>query len=1074
MTMGLPIAIGTKSVSSRPIAPSEPIEEYDVDENILKPVVYARKAPLVALATSADQQLQATVTLTYYDMIRENNHQYPKYIVAEIRVQVSPLGEPFSSIAYRDILHRIRLPESSAAAAAACTSHKHQRIRPTSPMVVFSADRKYLTCLVPYPQSENSVVVVFQLRRPRSSSNPKGPLPVPSYIHGTDKQSVPVATNPRLLKHKGANNQALLNATSLCDVCISKSTTNGPCFLLVGCRDGCILPVSYRPMLINGVLCRLLRYGGGIKSMEYLTDEHDDRKQVGMGKLVAIRENGQATIFQTYHTPDKSQIYVDAEDSQNESRQTIGDAKNLLVVHTGIGDFRINAEEAWHLVDEPIACATWISRSYLATLQCYGQKSIVQVHGLCADGLIASISTTEVTKERLDEDAHTVFVLDSPVDSSEERERTSMTGVNLTVGLDYDRTSDCIAVSSVLYGTNVNVCDLDGSSIAFESPQPFVCLWSWRVNVEGLMIMPSKSYSTSRYPASSSLVSRLFFASDETNKRKMAHIVACVGSGTNRIRKELYDTGVLSPSADRLCGSSMKQATSLLLSSSSVAYPSVSSVSSSGEFEVEWQEARIPAAYLALRGCPTIAAVGRRRGQSIALSSSRGVCALDLSSDKGMSTATSYGKPLPRIPKAIPTIPKWSLLRNEADEDAIRVLTMAWWEGIDATGIAVDDVLTADVLLAVIEVDTPSEKGIFLSCWSPKMFDSGHQLLRSVYDLSQRESSQWGIRLPNNLDWASLDVLQQPCESMIEYSGGTARKAVALIATDSNLTEYQVYQLQLIPGETSMQGSYVELQPYSALGRCSCDSNIGSYSGLFLASASFCFNLGDERNGSDTFENGDYYVATLGIIRGVDALAVSATAVIAVGQVLPPLLSGESSPKASELSRFWLADILCGRNGAPGTDLDFIVWTMQLDNGGLISWSLPIMLQINGYRRLSEVVHDTSLERLSRYESFGSPVLVHSKSVLLGTTCMTGSTSTWMQQSSSRTRKDFSLGCVPGTSFGCVLSAGQSSRKLHRSLGEDFERQFFRPDFLDHDILYPGAFTLSLRHHSCLPCMLYS
>ena len=67
----------------------------------------------------------------------------------------------------------------------------------------------------------------------------------------------------------------------------------------------------------------------------------------------------------------------------------------------------------------------------------------------------------EVTKGRLDEVTHTVFVIliDSLVDSVEEGAQTFMARVWLTTGLDYDAASDFTAVSSVSYGKRMTSMD---------------------------------------------------------------------------------------------------------------------------------------------------------------------------------------------------------------------------------------------------------------------------------------------------------------------------------------------------------------------------------------------------------------------------------------------------------------------------------------------------------------------------------------------------------------------------------------------------------------------------------------
>jgi hypothetical protein len=237
---------------------------------------------------------------------------------------------------------------------------------------------------------------------------------------------------------------------------------------------------------------------------------------------------------------------------------------------------------------------------------------------------------------------------------------------------------------------------------------------------------------------------------------------------------------------------------------------------------------------------------------------------------------------------------------------------------------------------------------------------------------------------------------------------------------------------------------------------------IGSPSQLFLATASFAFELeddGDDPTSSTDDDSG--FVATIGTLRlyggGLDALAVSSSSVVAVGQVIESADTAVDDPADSELSRFWLGDIVRDRKFSldSSSQLDFFVWILEHPSGRLFSWSVPYVVSPSDLHYMTEPTPTWRTEN-----SFSGPSMIHPKGVSLGILCPAGTTSSWMQQSALGPKNELLLGHVPRSSFGCIMGVGQTCRKLHRSLGENFERHLFRPDFLDHEILCPGDFVL--------------
>ena len=200
--MSLPILLGSKSVSSRPLLFRDEHNDDDfVAEDGMTPL-HAVRVPacpvLTATAVCPLDEWLAFVTITYFDMMmaveegdgdecdssddndaqqQQQQQQRPSArrklarhsTVAQVQIQISPLALPCSS-AYRTVTHRLTLPQyyGPTATPTSPTSPKrssflddsHLRSSSTSssslgmvqPSLVFSSDRQTLACLLPYPR----------------------------------------------------------------------------------------------------------------------------------------------------------------------------------------------------------------------------------------------------------------------------------------------------------------------------------------------------------------------------------------------------------------------------------------------------------------------------------------------------------------------------------------------------------------------------------------------------------------------------------------------------------------------------------------------------------------------------------------------------------------------------------------------------------------------------------------------------------------------------------------------------------------------------------------------------------
>jgi hypothetical protein len=260
--MSLPIALGGKSTSSRPLLIHLDDADSRVNNNAglgtsihcdghkylaedgitpLDPIRLSN-APLTAIAVCSRQEWLAIVTVEYFDMIMhvddgedddaedddddgtptKSTARRPKLTrhstVAHVRIQISLLAAPFSS-ANREICHRLKLPAqnnshrpSSPGLPSLDDIHmdplKSSDQTPIEPCIVFSSDRQQLACLMPYPRGGQSALVAFPLVYASVEHHGKPPLlrpKVPSYIAAPSSRYSP----PRPLPEARGNPQWL-------------------------------------------------------------------------------------------------------------------------------------------------------------------------------------------------------------------------------------------------------------------------------------------------------------------------------------------------------------------------------------------------------------------------------------------------------------------------------------------------------------------------------------------------------------------------------------------------------------------------------------------------------------------------------------------------------------------------------------------------------------------------------------------------------------------------------------------------------------------------------------------------
>ncbi len=283
--------------------------------------------------------------------------------------------------------------------------------------------------------------------------------------------------------------------------------------------------------------------------------------------------------------------------------------------------------------------------------------------------------------------------------------------------------------------------------------------------------------------------------------------------------------------------------------------------------------------------------------------------------------------------------------------------------------------------------------------------------------------------------------------------------------------DYSCYRLQVCKVETNipLADSYHELKPYCVITKEAIHGplkngarSVGPISSVFLAGASFDFDLLSSSKNSEDDE--DEMIVTLGIVRspgGIEAVNLTGTNKAFISSILDD----------NEVSKICLADIMGCNNANPYNGrnvlINAFVWTIELLNGHLYCWTVPYKLR----GRKGMDMHLPLFfrdERMARPKGLCPPHLVCTKESRekrirynLGIICHIGRSSDWMQQSSSGTQSDISLGLVPDSGFGCVLRAGQDARTLHRSgIGGDFDTDLFASDFLESEVYGPSEFLM--------------
>jgi len=417
---------------------------------------------------------------------------------------------------------------------------------------------------------------------------------------------------------------------------------------------------------------------------------------------------------------------------------------------------------------------------------------------------------------------------------------------------------------------------------------------------------------------------------------------------------------------------------------------------------LQWEESSVPPTYIASNGPCQMAAVGKDYGRAIAVASSRGLCVLDLSR-------------MPRIDikqgdvVSLQKQPRWKLFSNINDEHRFRIESMSWWEC--ACG--------EDFLLAIVQYT--NIESLHLVCWSRKSLGFGSSQL--LAESSSLANSDYGLALPSGFRIQSMSIMKDPS---VDATSNSPHRALLLLSYVSShegacgsSIKYTMYQLQT---KQSSNGKIeLVLARDTAYGRIplQLDSSpdlfaVETVTSIFLAGGSFVFDLDDtgDNKGEEASHETIAMVGVTTLFQDLVAVCISPSGpTLYRPSLLEKSILDESScmgHRKSLIVSYWVSGTISSEKGCR------IAWNIAKNDGKVYCWSVPCTTM-----KCTLLGQNQSLQ-------FHSPGL--EKHSVMGEICHLGQSSLWMN-GATNSEREVSLGPYRPLDIGCVLYAGQRSRK---------------------------------------------
>jgi len=496
------------------------------------------------------------------------------------------------------------------------------------PLVTFSSDGRYITCLIPPLQDTksthsnnviSSTIVILNLRK-LNSPRKQHDIPLPSFIDqkpiiSTSYQypniKIPIPMDPRIVRISSDSEEQKFFVTSLCEA----STPSKTSILLAGCQDGSILAINYKRARIAGILFHQ-KYDSHsntnsdpkyfhIKSMAHYSPPHttnaalqQDSQKRNKGRLCTVRGDGSVVLYSScfsssVHLPSDESTKLQSTNNSSNSSTLLNrqiSTQSSSSIGSIINDF--NGGNSPHLKHPTLKnlvmkleflCTLkpkkqipsffrhshWINFSTLA-LAAGGQSDGItaQVWLILTNGDMYKISELKMDENKLIQEKHGSFEPQSQYMHDEELVQCHKKNLSNVTALEFDPFSGSLAISGCTNTSNRN------------KHISFVCLWDWRSKRLGLTLMSSNNSicSFSKLVFGHRGMSLYHYHVHDNRK-------GAATSGKKRIVCDMFKMGILSP-PNALKGNSdasktggwVESASPLFLTTDLVALPIVSKV----------------------------------------------------------------------------------------------------------------------------------------------------------------------------------------------------------------------------------------------------------------------------------------------------------------------------------------------------------------------------------------------------------------------------------------------------------------------------------------------------------------
>ena len=567
-------------------------------------------------------------------------------------------------------------------------------------------------------------------------------------------QNVYVAHVPKIVRvpEEDASSESdvyppsLQSATCICNIPSDSNNGKGPdafSLLLVGITDGSLLIIDFETARVKHILYKQEQTDRVTFPIIHLSQypptqwkPHnkygDELGSESKGRISAVRRDGSISIFCTTFRGANEQH----SSNSTYQRRNFVNKKGLIMGIEPLARLHpSDTNNSSNVSGLRYACAKWLNPLVLTVLTrspLLDEDISGHERNVLPEIVVAQVwSVTEVqVAQNHDQDMSksNICVLSElkfPCENSLvelahgtfslSHESEAATSFGRSYSITYNSHRDCLALSSQLV-----LRDKTAKESTKLRVRPFCISWDWKRNAQGLTLISDVSllsgegHVETRAASTPSIFSQFLVSNDCA-----VHFYEKRHAQRKRLHKDIYNLSTLSPSYVCHRGSNVRlcEVSPLMLGGDVITYPLMSQPLATSDVSLRWEESKIPSSYIAANGPCRIAAIGRDRGRSIAVASSRGLCILDLSRTSWQASDVERNETIPCVKndsdtgtsasQLTPLCPQWKLFSNINDEQQFGVVSFIWWESS-----------SDDFILAVVEYVTSDVP--HLVCWSHK------------------------------------------------------------------------------------------------------------------------------------------------------------------------------------------------------------------------------------------------------------------------------------------------------------------------------------------------------------------